>query len=206
VGLIWVMTLFAYSARSAVTMVEREVVDGGQTEAGKERAQEACPGGRATREILSRHGLYQRHTPEVLSSLLRGVDHILVEHTRIEHAIWWAKTTSEYLPAGRRQIQVTLHLAKPSLDQLSLFLTTDIQDDPILRRVFNDCDCGHLLDMAKPELRARAEAGAAADLRQFLGIHGEPDLRRLGFGLDSGAGGESARITGTKPLPKGDSK
>lgn len=296
---------------------------------------------------------YQRHMPDILSSLLRGVDQILVEHTRIDQAIWWAKTTSEYLAGGRRQIQVSLHLAKPqklmiavdggrpkpaflcgspqgvhglrwitwpshlvrrdgddstlpvyvsehaldrlrerititgpgvedflwqsllepkliagnrsdeylveyrlyqyllgyfpvrrlqdkiivktflfltmqgtpqqrmlyeklgllrrhreqqSLDQLSLFLTTDIQDDPLLRRVFVECGCGHLLDMANPELRAKAEAGFAGNLRSFLGINNEADLRRLGFALDPPAGVESAQVTGTQPFPKGDSK
>lgn len=296
---------------------------------------------------------YQRHMPEVLSSLLRGIDQILIEHTRIDHAIWWAKTTCEYLPDGRRQIQVALHLAKPqkimialdggrpkpaflsgsphgvhglrwtswpshlvgkngdgltlpvyvtehaldqlrkrmtisgpgvedflwqsllepkllpgdrtdeflveyrlyqyllgympvrrladkiivktflfltmtgtpqqrllykklgllrldrvqqSLDQLNIFLTTDIQDDPVLRRVFAECGCGHLLDMAKPELRAKAEAGVAGNLRAFLGISNEADMRRLGFGLDSSAGVESAQITGPKPFPNGDSR
>jgi hypothetical protein len=277
---------------------------------------------------------YQRHMPKVLAGLLRGVDQILVEHTHIDDAIWWAKATSEFLPAGRRQIQVTLHLtgpqrimvgldggkAKPaflcgsphgihgirwvswpthfvrrggsdsllpvyvsehaldrlreritisgpdvedflwqsllepklipgdrsdeylveyrlyhhllgyfpvrrledkiivktflfltmqgtpqqrllyeklglerrhreqqSLDQLNLYLTTDIQDDPVLRRVFAECGCGHLLDMATPELRAEAQAGFAGNLRSFLGINSDADLRRFGFGFDSPA-------------------
>ena len=99
-----------------------------------------------------------------------------------------------------------LHREQKSLDQLSLFLTTDIQDDPVLRRVFAECGCGHLFDMAKPELRAKAQAGAAGNLRSFLGITGEADLRRLGFGLDSSAGVESARITGTRHPTEANSK
>ena len=39
------------------------------------------------------------------------------------------------------------------LDTLNVFLSTDIQNDPVLRQVFHECDCGHLFDMIKPEAR-----------------------------------------------------
>lgn len=64
------------------------------------------------------------------------------------------------------------------LDTLNLFLTTDINSDPVLREVFGECGCGHLFDMAKPELRERARRGFAEDLRNYLGI-GPRDAQRL---------------------------
>ena len=275
---------------------------------------------------------YRQNIAEVLRILLRGVDQILSEYTRIDRGIWWAGTTSATVADGRRQIQVTVHLARPrrimvgldgkrpqpafwcggphgtqgvrwvswpsrfvrrggddsllpvyvqqhaldqlrervpitgpgvedylwqslvdpkllpgdrtdeflaeyrlyqyvlgylpvrrlpdkiivktflfltmsgtpqqrllfkklglerrhreqqSLDQLTLYLTTDIQTDPVLRRVFAECGCGHLFDMIKPEFRADAEAGLAGKLRRFLGIESEADLRGLGFVTDT---------------------
>src|SRR4051794_16659731 len=56
------------------------------------------------------------------------------------------------------------------LDQLGLFLTTDIQTDPVLRKLFAKCGCGHLLDMVKPEFREQCRKGYAEDLRRYLRI------------------------------------
>lgn len=303
---------------------------------GRIRTDSSCSASSASAERakVAVDTFYQRHFQRVLSILVQGVDQILIEHTLIDRTIWWAKTTAEYLPDGRRQIQVSLRLARPQiidigldgkrsqpafqcgspyglhglrwitwpsrlvhkegddsplpvyvqqhaldqlrervtitgpgvedflwqslfepkllpgertdeflveyrlyhhllgyfpvrrladkiivktflfltmsgtpeqrllykklgllrlhreqqcLDQLNLFLLTDVQDDPVLKQVFVECGCGHLLDMATPELRAQAEAGVADNLRKFLGINDETDLRKLGFGLGTSA-------------------
>ncbi len=76
-----------------------------------------------------------------------------------------------------------LRLVRPEkealqLDTLSQFLTTDIQNDPVLGEIFRECGCGQLFDMAKPELREKARRGFAENLRNYLGI-GPREAERL---------------------------
>jgi hypothetical protein len=78
--------------------------------------------------------------------------------------------TPESRLLNQRLRLVRKDIEEKDLNALGLFLTTDIQDDPVLRKIFNECGCGHLFDMAKPELRATAQKGFAEDMRKFLRI------------------------------------
>jgi hypothetical protein len=62
------------------------------------------------------------------------------------------------------------------LDRLSTFLLTDIQGDPMLRALFEECGCGHLFTMTKPEVLAMCRSGDSSALRSYLGV---PDQREL---------------------------
>jgi hypothetical protein len=54
------------------------------------------------------------------------------------------------------------------LDNLYCFLLTDLPDDPELVRKFEECGCGHLLRMGRPELRDQARRGNAQRMREYL--------------------------------------
>jgi hypothetical protein len=79
--------------------------------------------------------------------------------------------TNEGTPEGRRLREKTRfttdQIAWLKIDQLSYFLLSDVQDDLRLRALFDECGCGHLFDMMKPEARV-STMRAAAETRRHL--------------------------------------
>jgi hypothetical protein len=58
------------------------------------------------------------------------------------------------------------------LHELSRFTRTDLKDDPALRKIFKECGCGHLFELAEDEHAFRPAAGAsfAKELREYVGL------------------------------------
>lgn len=70
----------------------------------------------------------------------------------------------EKLKLRRPDIEAT------GLDNLHIFLKTDMQNDLELRELFSECGCGHLFDMGTPAVKANCLRGFAFGLKEYLGI------------------------------------
>lgn len=60
------------------------------------------------------------------------------------------------------------------LDRIHTFLMTDIQHDPSLFAILNECGCGHLFRIVKELPRDQYLPGYANELRRYLGIQSPP--------------------------------
>jgi hypothetical protein len=72
-----------------------------------------------------------------------------------------------------RLLHGRLRLRRPDiehhrLDDLRTFMLTDIEADPELLRLFEECGCGHLLTLLREEFKGHRVQGIAAELRQYL--------------------------------------
>ena len=56
------------------------------------------------------------------------------------------------------------------MDNLEYFVRTDVRDDPDLRRIFEDCGCGHLFKLLKPGTKVELLEGVARNTRKYLGM------------------------------------
>lgn len=83
----------------------------------------------------------------------------LTMHGTPESDLLWRR-----LKLARRDIEYN------DLDNFYTFFGSDIKLDPDLVRIFEECGCGHLIDLRNPELRDQiVKRGVADRLRRFLG-------------------------------------
>jgi hypothetical protein len=86
--------------------------------------------------------------------------------------------TMAQTPEGRlleKRLKLTRdEVAYWRLHELSRFTQTDLKDDPQLRRLFTECGCGHLFELAEDAHALAPTAGritpVAAELKQYVGV------------------------------------
>jgi hypothetical protein len=75
---------------------------------------------------------------------------------------------------GLRRTDIELH----GLDDFKTFLASDLRGDPELRKIFEECGCGGILSIAEAGKLPPLQVGAAARLRNHVGLPGgasDPD-------------------------------
>jgi hypothetical protein len=82
--------------------------------------------------------------------------------------------TMDGTPEGKL-LRQNLRLARSDkeylgLDQLETFALSDIQNDPKLVALLEQCGCGHLLRIVRPGAVQEYLAGYARDFRKHLGL------------------------------------
>lgn len=60
------------------------------------------------------------------------------------------------------------------LDRLDTFTHTDLGNDAELVRAFQECGCGHLLDLSQLATGQLSRTDAAGEIRAYLGMRGQP--------------------------------
>jgi hypothetical protein len=73
----------------------------------------------------------------------------------------------------RRKLERKLRVSKPDVDWLRLnklesFTHTDLRSDPLLRRLMEECGCGHLFQLAEQHDFAPQPTALAAEVRKYL--------------------------------------